>query len=362
MSSETDGTADDAGPLARWARNAIHNPRRVYRALFYVAMAFFMVTTVFPFYWLLVLAVTPQGNLLSGSFLPTVEIFGVSGTFPLPVPKGFNPTAFVTVFEQVPFHLYVLNSFVLAATTTVIVLVVASLAGYVFGRIEFPGRALLMLGILAISYFPPAAFVIPLFQAFAGNAPITIPFIGVPLFTPPRLLNTPGSMIMPFSALFLPLSIFILTTFYGQIPDGLEDAARPFSALFLPLSIFILTTFYGQIPDGLEDAARVEGTTRLGALFRVIVPLSAPGVATAGVLTFISVYNEFFFSSIMATSPEASKWSPIVGGILSYQTQYTTQYNLMAAASVVGVIPVVILVIIAQERIVSGLTAGALKE
>ncbi|MFC7131411.1 carbohydrate ABC transporter permease [Haloferax chudinovii] len=332
MSSETDGASDDTGPLARWARNAIHNPRRVYRALFYVAMAFFMVTTVFPFYWLLVLAVTPQGNLLSGSFLPTVDLFGVRGTFPLPVPKGFNPTAFVTVFEQVPFHLYVLNSFVLAATTTVIVLVVASLAGYVFGRIEFPGRALLMLGILAISYFPPAAFVIPLFQAFAGNAPITIPFIGVPLFTPPRLLNTPGSMVMPFSA------------------------------LFLPLSIFILTTFYGQIPDGLEDAARVEGTTRLGALFRVIVPLSAPGVATAGVLTFISVYNEYFFSSIMATSPEASKWSPIVGGILSYQTQYTTQYNLMAAASVVGVIPVVVLVIIAQERIVSGLTAGALKE
>ncbi len=146
------------------------------------------------------------------------------------------------------------------------------------------------------------------------------------------MLNTPGSMVLPFSA------------------------------LFMPLSIFILTTFYGQIPDGLEDAARVEGTTRLGALFRVIMPLSAPGVATAAVLTFIAVYNEYFFSSIMATSPEAAKWSPIVGGILSYQTQYTTQFNLMAAASIVGVLPVVILVIVAQERIVSGLTSGALKE
>jgi multiple sugar transport system permease protein len=136
----------------------------------------------------------------------------------------------------------------------------------------------------------------------------------------------------------------------------------PFSALFMPLSIFILTTFYGQIPDGLEDAARVEGTTRLGALFRVIIPLSAPGVATAAVLTFITVYNEYFFSSIMATSNEPSNWSPLVGGILSYQTQFTTSYNLMAAAAVVGVLPVVVLVVIAQERIVSGLTAGALKE
>jgi len=332
MATATDDDNESAGPLARWTQSAIQNPEKVYRALFYVAMAFFLVTTMFPFYWLLVLAVTPSGRLLAGSFLPTVDLFGVSATFPLPVPKGFNPAAFITVFEQVPFHLYMLNSFALAVTTTVIVIVVASLAGYVFGRLRFPGRAVLMLGILAVSYFPPAAFVIPLFQAFAGNAPITLPFTEIPLFTPPRLLNTPGSMVLPFSA------------------------------LFMPLSIFILTTFYGQIPDGLEDAARVEGTTRLGALFRVIMPLSAPGVATAAVLTFISVYNEYFFSSIMATSAEASRWSPIVGGILSYQTQYTTQYNLMAAASIVGVLPVVILVIVAQERIVSGLTSGALKE
>jgi len=330
MATATDN--DNEGPLTRWVQSAIQNPEKVYRALFYVAMVFFLVTTLFPFYWLLVLAVTPSGRLLSGSFLPTIDLFGVSATFPLPVPKGFNPAAFISVFEQVPFHLYMLNSFALAVTTTVIVIVVASLAGYVFGRLRFPGRAVLMLGILAVSYFPPAAFVIPLFQVFAGNAPITIPFTDFPLFTPPRLLNTPGSMVLPFSA------------------------------LFMPLSIFILTTFYGQIPDGLEDAARVEGTTRLGALFRVIMPLSAPGVATAAVLTFIAVYNEYFFSSIMATSTEAAKWSPIVGGILSYQTQYTTQYNLMAAASIVGVLPVVILVIVAQERIVSGLTSGALKE
>ena len=318
----------DDGPLARWTQSAMSNPDKVYRALFYAAMVFFLVTTLFPFYWLLVLAVTPEGRLLAGSFLPKVA--GI--TIPMPVPKGFNPQAFISVFEQVPFHLFMLNSFALAISTTVIVLLVASLAGYVFGRLRFPGRAVLMLGILAISYFPPAAFLIPLFQAFAGNAPITIPFTQIPLFMPPRILNTPTAMVLPFSA------------------------------LFMPLSVFILTTFYGQIPDGLEDAARVEGTTRLGALFRVIMPLSAPGVATAAVLTFIAVYNEYFFSSIMATSPEATKWSPIVGGILSYQTQYTTQYNLMAAASVVGVLPVVILVVVAQERIVSGLTSGALKE
>jgi multiple sugar transport system permease protein len=334
MATPTEQLDDsEGGPLERWTKRAIKDPQRVYRALFYVAMAFFVVTTLFPFYWLLVLAVTPRQNLLSGSFLPEIDLFGAGMTFPLPVPrKGFDPGSFITIFVQIPFHLFVLNSFVLAITTTIIVLFVASLSGYVFGRLDFPGRALLMLGILAVSYFPPAAFLIPLFEAFAGNEPIVIPFTQIPLFTAPRLLNTPGSMVIPFSG------------------------------LFLPLAVFILTTFYARIPDELEGAARVEGTTRLGALFRVIMPLSAPGVATAAVLTFISVYNEYFFSSLMALSPSAENWSPLVGGILSYQTQYTTQFNLMAAASIVGVLPVVILVVVAQERIVSGLTSGALKE
>ncbi|TVT95808.1 carbohydrate ABC transporter permease, partial [Haloferax volcanii] len=250
MASETPGAgigSDDPetkrGPLGRWVDSAIKNPDRVYRAMFYVAMLFFLVTTLFPFYWLLVLALTPN-NLIANMGL---------------VPNGFNPEVFIAMFERVPFHLYMFNSFVLGITTTVLVLLIASLAGYVFGRLRFPGKGVLMLGILAISYFPPAAFLIPLFELFTGNTAISI---GMVTISTPDLFNTPAPMVFPFSA------------------------------LFLPLSIFILTTFYGQIPDGLEDAARVEGTTRLGALFRVIVPLSAPGVATAGVLTFISVYNE----------------------------------------------------------------------
>ena len=323
MATDTTQSRDESsndGPFTRWVQRTMSDQDaqdRLYRGLFYASMIFFLITTLFPFYWLLVLSISDMTPF------PSYE-------FP-PVPNATNFEAFITIFQQIPFHLYMFNSFVLAIMTTAIILVIASLAGYVFGRLDFPGRGPLMLAILAISYFPPAAFLLPLYDAFAGN-PITIPFTEIALFSLPRLLNTPAAMVLPFSA------------------------------LFLPLSIFILTTFYGQIPDGLEDAARVEGTTRLGALFRVIMPLSAPGVATAAVLTFISVYNEYFFSQLMTTTNAATDWSPIVGGLLSFQTQYTTSYNLMAAASVVGVIPVVILVIIAQEKIVSGLTAGALKE
>ena len=300
----------DRGPFSRWVERSIENPERVYKGLFYTAAIFFLVTTLFPFYWLLMVALTPEGELSDIVFTP----------------NGFNPGAFIEVFEVLPFHWYMFNSFVIATVTTIIVLVVASLAGYAFGRLDFPAKTPLMLLVLVVSFFPPAAFFIPLNDLFNTQFAILEPITG-----DGTLYNTAGAMVMPLSA------------------------------IFMPLSIFILTTFYAQIPDGLEDAARVEGTTRLGALFRVIIPLSAPGVATAGVLPFIAVYNEFFFSFLM-TDGQPENWAPMLEGIVGYQGQYEVLFNLMAAASIIGVIPVAILVIVAQEKIVSGLTAGALKE
>ncbi|MFB6244633.1 MAG: carbohydrate ABC transporter permease, partial [Halobaculum sp.] len=301
------GPAGDAelkrSVVQRWVDSTISDPEKAYRAMFYVATLFFLVTTLFPFYWMLVVAVTEGSNYAL-------------------LPPTFTLAPFVEVFVQINFARYMFNSLFLATATTALVLLLASLAGYVFGRLRFPGRRPLMLLILAISYFPPAAFFLPLFQLFTGNV--------FPWF---ELYNTPGALILPFSS------------------------------LFMPLSIFILTTFYGQIPDGLEDAARVEGTTRLGALFRVIVPLSAPGVATAGVLTFIAVYNEFFFSFLM-TDGGAKDWAPIVGGLIQLQRagQFEVTFSVMAAGSIIAVLPVTLLVVIAQEKIVSGLTSGALKE
>jgi multiple sugar transport system permease protein len=327
MAHETDresqgATTDesDANVVERAAQKAMRRPENTYRILFYVATVAFLAATLFPFYWLLVLALTPQSQMGDIPLLGGV----------LPVPNGFNPGAFVTVFTMVPFHRYMFNSLVIALMTTAIVLVVASLAGYAFGRLDFRGQRVLLVVFLAVSYFPPVTFALPLFRFFTGNVELfSIPGWGV--IVSPNWFNTPGALITPFSA------------------------------LFLPLAIFILTTFYSQIPDGLEDAARIEGTTRIGALFRVIVPLSAPGVATAGVLTFIAVYNEFFFSFLL-TDGRAQSWAPIVWGILGYRGQYTEFHNLMAAASIVGVVPVAVLVVVAQEKIVSGLTSGALKE
>lgn len=292
----------------KFVETSLYNPKQVYQALFYALVVFFLVTTLYPIYFVLIVALTPLSKIHNMAFLP----------------KGFNPDVFIELFRQAPYHLFVFNSLVIALSATVVVILIGSVAGYVFGRLEFRGRRPLLLGLLVISYFPPASFLVPLFRLFTGN----VSLLGV---SSPNVMTTPIPVIAPLSA------------------------------LSLPFGIYILTTFFSQIPDGLEDAARVEGDTRLGALFRVIMPLASPGVAAAGVITFIFVYNEFFFSFIM-TSGSPTNWSPIVWGILHYKGLHSTPFNLMAAASLIGIVPMAIIVVVAQRKIVSGLTAGALKE
>jgi len=292
----------------RWATSAMKHSDQLYRYLFYVGVIGMLIGSLFPFYYAFIIAITPASALQNIGLLP----------------GGANLTVVRELLSRVPFFRYIFNSLVISALTTLIVLILGSIAGYVFGRLEFRGKTALLLMVLLFSYFPPISYIIPLFRLLTGQ--ITIMGLSTP-----DLFNTPGAVVAPLSG------------------------------IVQPLAIFILTTFYSQIPDGLEDASRVEGTTRIGALYRVIVPLSAPGVATAGVLTFIVVYNEFFFSFLM-TGGNASDWSPIVWGIVRLQGFHARPYNLMAAASLIAVIPIVILVLIAQERIVSGLTSGGLKE
>jgi multiple sugar transport system permease protein len=306
---DADDEGDNKSRVARWADDWIKHPEKAYAVMLVFLGGVLLTTSLFPLYWLFNVAMAPPGQTNIPLFPATIDL-----------------TAFVQVFQQVPFARFMFNSLFYAFTVTVFVLLVGSLAGYAFGRLEFRGKTPLLFSLLVLSFFPPATLFIPLFRAFNQQ----VPMLG--LFTlPVELYGTPGAVVTPLSA------------------------------FTMPLAIFILTTFYGQIPDGLEEAARVEGTTRIGALFRVIMPLSAPGVATAGILTFITVYTEFFFSYLM-TGNSAADWAPVVDGVLAFQTQYTVRYDLQAAASLIAIVPVAILVVVAQDKIISGLTQGALKE
>ncbi len=132
----------------------------------------------------------------------------------------------------------------------------------------------------------------------------------------------------------------------------------PYVALPLPPAIWIMATFFRELPRELEDAARVDGATRLQALWRVVLPLSAPGLFTAAILVFIYAWNEFFFALLIMTRPERQTL-PV--GIALFQGEYDIPWGELAAASVVATLPLVALVLLFQRRIVSGLTAGALK-
>lgn len=301
--------------MSRWLRaklnrdlyRALSDPHLNYRISLYFVVGWLLLVTAFPIYWMFTVAVTPPGNI--------TEIYLA--------PAGLNFMVFVEVFDRAPVHRYILNSLVIAGVTTVLLLTVASLCGYAFGRLEFKYRKTLFLSLLAISYFPGIAFLIPLSHLFSGNMTI----LGIDL---PQLINTPFALILPLSA------------------------------LILPFATYLLTIFYSQIPEGLENAARVSGTTRLGALYRVILPLSLPGVTTAGIISFIIIYNEFFFSYIFYDG-NPDNWSPMLWGIVIFQQQYSTDYHFMAAASLIALVPIAILLLVAQRRIVQGLMKGGLK-
>jgi multiple sugar transport system permease protein len=207
---------------------------------------------------------------------------------------------------------YVQNSAIVAGATTLVSLTLAAFAAYALARLRVPGRRVLLLAVLAASMFPQVAIAGPVWRILRA--------IG--------LLNTHTGLVIPYVS------------------------------LTLPLAIWLLASFFRQLPAELEEAARVDGCTRLGALARVVAPVAAPGVFTAAILVFIYAWNEFFFALLVLSDP-VKHTLPV--GIALFPGQYTMPWGEIAAASVVATLPLVLLVLLFQRRIVRGLAAGAVK-
>ncbi len=225
-----------------------------------------------------------------------------------------TPTAssYATIFGDSSFQRALINSTIISGVTTVICLFFGSIAAYAIARLRFRFKSSVMTLILAISFFPAVAIIAPLFIQFRR--------------------------------------IGIIDTYWAAIvPDVVFS---------LPLTIWILVAFFRELPRDLEEAARVDGATTLQAFWRVIVPLSAPGVFTTAILTFIFAWNEFLFANTFAFDETTQ---PVTVSIPSFAGVFTVNYGAQAAAAVVVTVPLVILVLIFQRRIVSGLTAGAVK-
>jgi multiple sugar transport system permease protein len=204
------------------------------------------------------------------------------------------------------------NSLVVAAATTVVSVVFASGAAYALARLRLHGRKWILGAVLAAAMFPQ----------IAGAGPVW------------RILGALGLL------------------------NSLAGLVLPHVALTLPLAIWILASFFKELPPELEEAARVDGCSRTGALVRVVAPLAAPGMFSAAILVFTYSWNEFFFALLILSDPDKHTL-PLA--IALFPGQYTMPWAEIAAASVVATLPLVAVVLAFQKRIVGGLAAGAVK-
>jgi multiple sugar transport system permease protein len=206
------------------------------------------------------------------------------------------------------------NSFGIAAIATLISIVLAAMAAYALARLEFAGKTVILSASLAIAMFPPISIVGSLFAVWRN--------------------------------------IGLFDTWLGLI--------IPYMTFSLPLAIYTLSAFYREIPWELEQAAQIDGATPWQAFRRVILPLAAPGTFTAAILVFIFAWNDFLFANTL-TSTSASRTVPASLAFFTGASQFQQPIANVAAAAVLVTIPIIILVLIFQRRIVAGLTAGAVK-
>jgi len=264
----------------------------------WICVVAIVVFCLFPFYWLI------NTSLKTGPDLSTSALFPP------------NPTLdnFQSIFKDSNFTNALKNSAIVALATTALALIVVSFCAYALARLRIRFKFAILAIVLTITTFPQITIAAPIFKLWRD--------IG--------LYNTiPGLVI-------------------------------PYLTFALPLAIYILTSFFREIPRDLEEAALVDGATNFQAFYKVVVPLAAPGLATAGILTFIAAWNEFLLAITLTSSP-AARTVPAAIAFFTGSTQFEQPLGTISAASVTISIPLIVMVLLFQKRIVAGLTAGAVK-
>jgi len=272
--------------------------RRGAQALFFLLIAAILFYALFPFYWAVV------SSLRSGSRLFSISL--------LPLHPAWSN--YLAVFQAEPFFRNILNSLFVATLVVLISLGFALGAAYALGRLRFAGRRMLLMTILGVSMFPQIAVLSGMF--------FIVRTLG--------LYNTPWALV---------LSYLIFT---------------------LPFTTWVLTAFMRELPRELEEAAIVDGARPLTLVLRVLLPLLAPAMVTTGVLAFIASWNEFLFALTFTLTPD-ERTVPVAIALISGASAYELPWGRIMAASVIVTLPLIALVLAFQNRIVSGLTAGAVK-
>jgi trehalose/maltose transport system permease protein len=268
------------------------------RAAFALLLAVIALYTLFPFYWAVV------SSLKAGSALFTVEAFPAR-------PAWDN---YAAVFRDGPFARNILNSVVVAASVVAVSLALSVTAAFALGRVAFRGRGLVLSAILAVSMFPQVAVLAGLFELIRALG----------------LYNSLGGLV---------LSYLIFT---------------------LPFTTWVLTTFMREMPLELEEAAVIDGATPWIVLTRIFLPLMGPAMVTTGLLAFIAAWNEFLFA-LTFTLTDDMRTVPVAIALISGSSSFELPWGRIMAASVIVTVPLIVLALVFQRRIVAGLTAGAVK-
>ena len=268
------------------------------KTLWIFAVIGVLIYALIPVIWIISLSLKTPESIGDGTFLPTHWTLHNYST-------AFNTGFFTSALR---------NSIGIALITTVVALAFASMAAYAITRLDFPGKTAILAGALAVTMFPAISIVGGLYNVWRN--------------------------------------IGLFDTWLGLI--------LPYLSFSLPLSIYILSAFFREIPWDLEKAAQMDGATPLQAFWRVILPLAVPGVFTAGILTFIAAWNDFLFANVL-TATNAARTAPVALSYFTGASQFQQPAGAIAAGAVIVTVPILIMVLIFQRRIVSGLTAGAVK-
>lgn len=266
---------------------------------FGVVVVLYLFAMVFPFFWVFIT-----------SFKTSGEIFG-TGAFRI-IPD--NPTIqnYITILFEKGILDSIKNSFIVASTTTIYIIVIATLSAYAISRFHFKGKNILLGLILAVSMFPQMIITGPIYNLF--------------------------------------LELDLLNSF---------AIVLPYSTITLPMAVWILVTHFNQIPSALEESAKMDGATPFQTLYKIIFPLAAPGVFTTAIITFIASWNEFLLTITMNPNPE---YHTVPVAISFLRTQFEILWGEVSAATAIVTIPTLIIVLFFQRQIVSGLTSGGVKE
>ncbi|QQE79438.1 carbohydrate ABC transporter permease [Alicyclobacillus sp. SO9] len=271
---------------------------RTQKVIGYVVLIFFLLMILLPFYWMFVTSFKPIQSI--SAYPPTL------------FPHHWTFEHYTQAFGQFHFAHYIRNSVVVAIVTTFLVLVFASMAGFVIARLPVKGKTPTLILLLVISMFPPIAIVSPLYV-----------------------------MLRDLHWL-----------------DSYQALIIPYTAFNLPFAIWILRNYFLQVPGALYEAAKVDGANAFQTYYRIFLPVTTPGMFTAAVFTFVAAWTEFFMALVFNPS-DNMRTIPV--GIALFSGQYNVPYGTIFAGSVVSVVPIIILVILFRKWIVSGLMAGSVK-